>query len=65
MSKIFTVKESWHTDALGQAVMRWEINGVLTDAVTAHPVIPIIQMPICDYAPGGDVATIVLNGGDK
>lgn len=61
MSEIFTVKESWHTDALSQVVMRWEINGVPTDTVTAHPVIPVIKMPICDYSRGGDVATIVFN----
>lgn len=23
------------------------------------------QNTVCDYAPGGDVATIILNGGDK
>lgn len=59
--ELFIVKESWHKDASGEVIMRREINGWPTDMVTAHPIVPVVQMPPCQYAPGGDVATIVFN----
>lgn len=57
MSDFVKVKESWHTDSAGVVIRRWEINGRSMDMVTAHPIVPFIEMPP-RYAANNDVATI-------